>query len=471
MKPDTVTALILAAGAGTRMKSAKPKVVHEILDTPLIQLVIGAAEKAGCKRILTVVGYQEEQVRAVLPPEVECVYQPDRRGTADAVAVTADALKDSTGYLLVMCGDMPLLRPATLRQLVAVCSDRCMAVLTAQVENPSGYGRIVRDEAGAIAAIVEDKDATATELAINEVNTGIYCFALDGLFDRLAKIDNDNAQGEYYLTDMVKVCRSEGEPVMGLQLTEAEEAHGVNSRAQLAEAGQILRDRINGKLMDSGVSIVAPEMTWISPDCTIEHDVDILPNTILAKGAVVRSGSIIGPNSRIYGADIGANCRVEESVVHQSCMGDDCYIGPFSYIRPEVELGSGVRVGPSVEMKKSVIGDNSKIPHLSYIGDATLGEGVNVGAGTITCNYDGVKKSRTVVEDGAFIGSDTMLVAPVTIGKNSITAAGSTIGQDVPDDSLALARARQVNKDGWVAQNRAKAKADSDAETNDRREG
>ncbi|MCL2679875.1 MAG: bifunctional UDP-N-acetylglucosamine diphosphorylase/glucosamine-1-phosphate N-acetyltransferase GlmU [Coriobacteriia bacterium] len=455
MKADRVTALILAAGAGTRMNSDKPKVVHEILDTPLIQLVIGAAKNAGCERILTVVGHKEEQVRAVLPPAVECVHQPERKGTADAVTVAADALADSTGYLLVMCGDMPLLRPETLRQLVAVCLDRCMAVLTAQVENPSGYGRIVRDETGSIAAIVEDKDATAEELSIKEVNTGIYCFALDGLFDRLAKINNDNAQGEYYLTDMVEVCRREGETVIGLQLTEAEEAHGVNSRVQLAQAGSILRDRINEKLMETGVNIIAPELTWISPDCVIEHDVDILPNTIVAQGTSIKSGSVIGPNSRIYGAAIGADCRVEESVVLQSSMGDRCYVGPYSYIRPEVTLGDEVRVGPSVEMKKSTVGNRSKIPHLSYIGDATLGEGVNVGAGTVTCNYDGVKKSPTVIGDGAFIGSDTMLVAPVTIGKNSITAAGSTIGQDVPDDSLALGRARQVNKDGWVKENRA----------------
>ena len=454
MSSANVTALILAAGAGTRMKSDKPKVVHEVLDTPMIQLVIAAAEKAGCERILTVVGYQEDQVRAALPQSIECVHQPSRKGTADAVVVAADALADSSGYLLVMCGDMPLLRSATLRQLVAVCQDRCMAVLTAHVENPSGYGRIVRDDTGSIAAIVEDKDASPSELAINEINTGIYCFALDGLFDRLAKIDNDNAQGEYYLTDMVKVCRADNEPVMALQLTDAEEAHGVNSRAQLAQAGTLLQRRTNEKLMVAGVGIVAPELTWISPDCQIDHDVNILPNTIIAKGTKIKSGSSIGPSSRIYGANVGADCVIEESIVRDSTMGDRCQIGPYAYVRPEVTLGNDVKIGTSVEVKKSTIGDGSKIPHLSYVGDATLGTGVNIGAGVITCNYDGVKKSETIICDDAFIGSDTMLVAPLTIGKNSITAAGSTIGEDVPDDSLALARARQVNKDGWVKQNR-----------------
>ncbi|MCL2379928.1 MAG: bifunctional UDP-N-acetylglucosamine diphosphorylase/glucosamine-1-phosphate N-acetyltransferase GlmU [Coriobacteriia bacterium] len=454
MSSANVTALILAAGAGTRMKSDKPKVVHEVLDTPMIQLVIAAAEKAGCERILTVVGYQEDQVRAALPQSIECVHQPSRKGTADAVVVAADALADSSGYLLVMCGDMPLLRSATLRQLVAVCQDRCMAVLTAHVENPSGYGRIVRDDTGSIAAIVEDKDASPSELAINEINTGIYCFALDGLFDRLAKIDNDNAQGEYYLTDMVKVCRADNEPVMALQLTDAEEAHGVNSRAQLAQAGTLLQRRTNEKLMAAGVGIVAPELTWISPDCQIDHDVNILPNTIIAKGTKIKSGSSIGPSSRIYGANVGADCVIEESIVRDSTMGDRCQIGPYAYVRPEVTLGNDVKIGTSVEVKKSTIGDGSKIPHLSYVGDATLGTGVNIGAGVITCNYDGVKKSETIICDDAFIGSDTMLVAPLTIGKNSITAAGSTIGEDVPDDSLALARARQVNKDGWVKQNR-----------------
>lgn len=450
MNSNEVTALILAAGAGTRMKSDKPKVVHKVLDVPMIQLVIAAAQEAGCERIITIVGHKKEQVCEVVSDAVECVHQPEQKGTADAVVVAAGALKDSSGYLLVMCGDMPLLRPETLRQLIDVCCGRSMAVLTAQVDNPSGYGRIVRDETGSIAAIVEDKDASPAELAINEVNTGIYCFALEGLFERLEKIDNDNAQGEYYLTDMVKVCRAQGEAVIGLQLAEAEEAHGVNSRVQLAEAGHLLQKRINEKWMEKGVSIVSSETTWISPDCELGHDVEVLPNTTIARGSVVKSGSVLGPNTRIYNMHIGHDCLIEESIARDSRMGDRCTIGPYSYIRPEVELADDVRVGPSVEVKKSRIGKGSKVPHLSYIGDATLGEKVNVGAGTITCNYDGEKKSHTKIEDGAFIGSSTMLVAPLTVGENSVTAAGSTIGEDVPADSLALARARQTNKDGWV---------------------
>ena len=451
-----VTALILAAGAGTRMKSEKPKVVHKVLDTPMIDLVIGVAHRAGCDRIITIVGHKEDQVRAVLPEGVECVLQPEQKGTADAVAVAKEALKDSEGYLLVMCGDMPLLRSETLRQLIAVCNDRSMSMLTALVENPSGYGRIVRDEMGSIAAIVEDKDANSAELMIKEINAGIYCFALNGLFERLAKINSDNAQGEYYLTDMVKVCREEGQAVIGVQLSEVEEGHGVNSRAQLAQAGQYLQKRTNERWMAKGVSIVSPETTWISPDCILDADVEILPNTIISKGTVIKTGSVIGPNTRIYGSQIGADCIIDESVVYDSKMGDRCVVGPYSYIRPEVEMADDVKIGTSVEVKKSQIAQGSKIPHLSYIGDATIAENVNIGAGTITCNYDGVKKSQTVIEEGAFIGSDTMLVAPVSIGKNSITAAGSTIVAAVPDDSLAIGRSQQVNKEGWVSKNREK---------------
>jgi len=334
-----------------------------------------------------------------------------------------------------------------------------MAVLTARVENPSGYGRVVRDYTGAIVGIVEDKDASPSELGIREVNTGIYCFALDGLFERLARIGCDNAQGEYYLTDMVKVCcAEEGVRVTSLQLTDPEEAHGVNSRSQLAAAGLILQRRINEHWMDEGVSIVAPDMTWISPDCELENDIEILPNTLLAGGTRVARGSRIGPNTQLYGVQVGAECVVEDSIAYDSVMGKRCVIGPWSYLRPGVVLADEVKVGASVEVKKSTVGRGSKVPHLSYVGDTTIGEGVNVGAGTITCNYDGYKKSPTVIEDRVFIGSDTMLVAPVTLGADAITAAGSVITEDVPADALALGRARQTNKEGWVSKHKPKEK-------------
>ena len=425
----------------------------------MIRLVASTARSAGCERILAIVGHKAEEVAAVLPDFVECVHQPERIGTANAVAVAADALRDADGYLLVMCGDMPLLRPETLRQLIDVCQGRCMSVLTAHVENPSGYGRIVRDKTGTMCSIVEDKDASPSVLAINEVNTGIYCFALDGLFERLACIDNDNAQGEYYLTDMVKVCCAEGSKVTSLQLTDPEEAHGVNSRAQLADAAAILQRRVNARWMDEGVSIVAPALTWISPDCELEADVEILPNTVLARGTKVAHDCVIGPNTRLYGVRVGAGSVVEESIGYDSVMGERCVIGPRSYLRPGNVLDSEVKVGTSVEIKKSIIGRGSKVPHLSYMGDATIGEDVNVGAGTITCNYDGHKKSPTTIGDRVFVGSDTMLVAPVTLGEGSVTAAGSAITEDVPAGALAFGRARQVNKENyWAGKNVPKPK-------------
>jgi bifunctional UDP-N-acetylglucosamine pyrophosphorylase/glucosamine-1-phosphate N-acetyltransferase len=436
------------------MKSEKPKVIHEVLGTPLIQLAAGAAASAGADRIVAIVGHKSDIVTAALPAGVESVYQSDRTGTAKAVATAHQALADETGYLLVMYGDMPLLRPETLRQLCDVCHGKAMAVLTATVENPSGYGRILRDHDGAIIDIVEDKDAASEVLAIHEINTGIYCFALDGLFDRLGRIGNDNAQKEYYLTDMVKVCRAEGAEVTTLQLTDPAEGGGVNSRAQLAEANAVLQRRVNERWMNEGVTIVAPDLVWISPDCEIAPDTEILPMTTIAAKSHIASGAVIGPSTRIYGSTVGAGSVIEESVVRDSTVGENCTVGPRAYLRPGTVLCDGAKVGTSVEIKKSVIGPGSKVPHLSYIGDAELGGRVNVGAGSITCNYDGAAKHATVIGDDVFLGSNTMLVAPVTLGDGAVTGAGSTITDDVPADALALGRALQVNKEGWAKRKR-----------------
>ncbi|MDR1413305.1 MAG: bifunctional UDP-N-acetylglucosamine diphosphorylase/glucosamine-1-phosphate N-acetyltransferase GlmU [Actinomycetes bacterium] len=471
MPEDSVIALILAAGAGTRMKSAKPKVIHEVLGTPLIRLVVQSVIAAGCQRVLTIVGHEAQTVIEALPIGVQSVFQHDRTGTAKAVLTAREALKGEDGYLLVAYGDMPLLRPETLRLLVDVCKDKAMAVLTASVDNPSGYGRIERDALGAIVGIIEDKDATSEQLGIHEINTGIYCFALDGLWERLQRIGNDNAQSEYYLTDMVEVCRAEGAEVASLQLNDPTEAHGVNSRVQLAEVAALLQQRVNARWMAEGVTMLAPDLVWVSPDSELGSDVVIHPMTFVTQKSVVGDGVQLGPSTRLVNSTVGAGSVIEESKVVDSIIGKNCDVGPRSYLRPGTVLADHAKVGASVEIKKSVIGAGSKVPHLSYLGDTTVGPDVNVGAGTITCNYDGEHKYPTEIGAGAFIGSDTMLVAPVRVGAGATIGAGSVITDDVPDRALGLGRARQVNKEGWVAAKGEDGRTRSDDEYHNEQKG
>ena len=449
-------ALILAAGEGTRMKSDKPKVAHAILGVPMINLVVDAARAAGCERIIAITGHHAEQVEALVG-DVEAVRQEQQLGTGHAVLCARESLRDAGGSLAVLSGDTPLLRPETISGLVAIreSSGSALMLLTAQLPDPTGYGRIVRDTRdGSVARIVEEKDCTAEERRITEVNTGTYCFDSDVLFAHLDRLTTENVQGEYYLTDMVAVFRGEG-LIVGAMLTDDPlETMGVNSRVQLAEAGKVMQRRINRRHLLSGVTMTDPELVWVGPYVTLGRDVELLPMTFLAGTTTVGDRAIIGPGTRITDSVIAEDAVVDASVVIGAHVGPGASVGPVSYLREGAVLEERSKAGACVEIKKSVIGPGSKVPHLSYIGDATIGAGVNIGAGSITCNYDGFSKNPTVIGDGAFIGSDTMLVAPVTIGAGAVTAAGSAIAHDVPPGSLGIERAKQATVDGWSERQR-----------------
>lgn len=449
-------AIVLAAGAGTRMKSKKPKVVHEVLGKPLVRWVVDAAHAAGIERIVTVVGHEREQVEPLVEADTDVVVQPERRGTADAVAVCADALADFDGSLVVLSGDCPLITPDTVRRLVDMReqADAAVVVLTMELENPYGYGRIVRDRVGAVERIVEQKDANSAEASICECNSGFYCFDARALFDALGQVDDDNAQGEFYLTDVLAICRAAGRPVLALPTDDPTECLGVNSRMQLAEATKFAQRRINQAHMAAGVTMTDPDQVWIGPDVVLEQDVELLPQTFLMGSTRVGEDSVVGPNSRLTDTVVGRGCTVDETVAVEAQIDDGATAGPRAYLRPAAHLCEGAKAGTHVEIKKSTVGKGSKVPHLSYIGDATIGEDVNIGAGSITCNYDGKRKHPTTIGDGAFVGSDTMMVAPVNIGAGAIIGAGSCIAKDVAPDALALTRPEQCEIPGWAAKKR-----------------
>lgn len=451
-------AIVLAAGAGTRMKSKKPKVAHEILGKPLVRWVVDAAREAGLARVVSVVGHEREQVIPLVEADTDVVVQEERNGTAGAVAVCADALADFDGSLVVLSGDCPLITAGTIAELVRVREEAgaAVVVLTMEPDDPFGYGRIVRDPQGGVARIVEQKDAAPEEAAIRECNSGFYCFDARALFEALQQVGNDNAQGEFYLTDVLEICRRAGRAVLALPCADAAECLGVNSRIQLAEATKHLQRRINAAHLAAGVTMVDPDQVWIGPDVRIERDVELLPQTFLMGCTQVGEDSVIGPNSRLTDTVVGRGCVVDETVAVEARIDDGATCGPRAYLRPAAHLCEGAKAGTHVEIKKSTVGKGSKVPHLSYIGDTTIGEDVNIGAGSITCNYDGKKKHATVIGDGAFIGSDTMMVAPVSIGAGAIVGAGSCITKDVAPDALALTRPEQREVAGWAAKKRAR---------------
>jgi len=462
----SATALILAAGEGTRMKSATPKVAHAILGEPLVRYVVDAARDAGCERIVVITGHSAEEVENLLE-DVECVRQSDQLGTGHAVMCARDSLSGFEGSLLVLSGDTPLLQAETLAGLVAMreTSGAALTLLTTHLHDPSGYGRIVRDRDGAVEAIVEHKDLAPEQHELTEVNTGTYCFDAAVLFAHLDRLTTQNAQGEYYLTDMVQVFNDEGLLVTALPAEDPLETLGVNSRVQLAEAADVLQGRINTAHMLMGVTMISPGLVWIGPHVSLGRDVELLPMVFLFGNTSVADGAIIGPNSRLTDSAVGEDARVDSSVLVEATVGPGASVGPLAYLRPGAVLGAGAKAGMCVEIKTSRVGANSKVPHLSYIGDALIGEGVNVGAGTITCNYDGAAKHATVIEDGAFIGSDTMLVAPVRIGRGAVTGAGSAISRDVPAGALGIERAEQRTVEGWAATHRV-ARASEGIEAN-----
>lgn len=444
------SALILAAGQGTRMKSSKPKVVHEILGKPLVRWVVDAAHAAGIDSIVSIIGHGRDQVEPLLT-DTTCVVQEQQLGTAHAVLVARDALAGRTGSLVVLTGDSPLVKPSTIEELVRVREEAqaAVVVLTMEAQDPTGYGRIVRDGAGDVLAIVEQKDCTPEQAAITECNSGFYCFDIDLLFSALEEVSTDNAQGEYYLTDVLEIARNRGQRVMALKSTDPDECLGVNSRIQLAQATAILQQRINERHMAAGVTMWDPKTTWIGPDVTLEPDVELLPMTFLLGKTSVASGSVVGPNTRLTDTVVGPDCTVDETVALETTMDSHVTCGPRAYLRPGTHLCDNSKAGTHVEIKKSTIGPGSKVPHLSYIGDATIGRDVNIGAGSITCNYDGEKKWPTTIGDKCFIGSDVMMVAPVNIGENALVGAGSVITKDVSAGALGLGRARQTEIEHW----------------------
>lgn len=445
-------AVILAAGQGTRMKSKQYKVLHPVCGKPMVQHVVDQVLQLGLEKLVTVVGFGAEQVKAQIGDKSEFAFQQEQLGTAHAVMQASHYLQDEDGVTLVVCGDTPLITAETMKALLEhhLATNAKATILTAVTEDPTGYGRIIRNRDGHVEKIVEHKDATEEERAIKEINTGTYCFDNKSLFEALRNVSNNNVQGEYYLTDIIEILKTKGEIVSAYQAHSFEETIGVNDRIALSRAEKIMRERINRKHMINGVTIIDPEHTYISLEAEIGRDTVIYPGTIIEGKTVIGEDCIIGPHSEIKNCSVGNGTTIRHSVAHDSEIGNDVTIGPFAHIRPSSKISDEVRIGNFVEIKKSTFGKGSKASHLSYIGDAEVGANVNLGCGSITVNYDGKNKYMTKIEDGAFIGCNANLIAPVTIGKGAYVAAGSTITDDVPGNALSIARARQVNKENYV---------------------
>lgn len=449
-------AIILAAGKGTRMKSRLPKVLHKLGGKYMVEHVINAVRKLGVEEFIAVVGHEAQMVEEALGDGITYALQQEQLGTGHAVMMALPYIKEEEGHVLVVCGDTPLLRTETLKKLWDdhLGSESSCTVLSALLADPTGYGRMVRKDDGTILKIVEQKDASPAELAINEINTGTYCFNLKSLREVIKEITPNNAQGEYYLTDMVALLGAKGLKVNAVIAKDFNETKGINSRGQLAEAEEILRMRKISCLLDDGVTVIDPHSTFVEGDVTVGPDTILEPFTYLRGKTTIGSDCVIGPHADIKDSRIGNGVKVNRAVMNEATVGNDCNIGPFAYLRPGAELKEGVKIGDFVEIKKSTIGEGSKVPHLSYVGDAQVGENVNIGCGTITCNYDGKNKYQTIIRDGVFIGSNTNLVAPVEVGEGAYVGAGSTITKDVPADDLAVSRAKQVNLPGWAAKKR-----------------
>ena len=441
--------IILAAGKGTRMKSELPKVLHKVNGVPMVAKVMDVLKEAGSEENILILGHKIEQVLESLG-DVNYVEQNEQLGTGHAVKITYDKLKSYKGTLLITCGDTPLLRSETLKKLVEKHknSGAKATVLTAVEENPFGYGRIVK-EAGNVIAIVEEKEADEATKAIKEVNAGVYCFEAEDLFDALSKVDNNNEKGEYYLTDVIKVLVDRGDAVESFSVEDNSETLGVNSKVQLAEAERILRRRKNIQLMEDGVILINPETTYIEDAVCIGRDTVIYPNALIQGKTIIGENCEIMGNTRIIDSTIGNNVRVESSAIESSSISDEVTIGPFAHIRPKSKLAKKVHIGNFVEVKESVMGEGVKAGHLTYIGNTEVGENTNFGAGTITCNYDGKNKYKTVIGKNVFIGSDTKFIAPISVGDDALIAAGSVITKNIPNRALAFARARQENKKEW----------------------
>jgi bifunctional UDP-N-acetylglucosamine pyrophosphorylase / glucosamine-1-phosphate N-acetyltransferase len=452
--------IILAAGEGTRMKSALPKVLHPLCGRSMLGHAIAAARDLEPERLVVVVGHARDQVSAHVlseAPEAQVVVQDHQGGTGHAVRTVIETVGLIPGRVIVSYGDMPLLRAETLDALAREHDQarNAVTVLTARVPDPAGYGRIVRDASGAIAEIVEDADATADQRLIDEINSGCYAFEGTLLADAIKRVPSANAQGQEYLTDVVGILRGDGHRVGTLVADDPQEIQGVNDRVQLAQARRIYNDRLLDHWMRAGVTIVDPATTWLDAGVTLAPDVEIGPSTQLEGRTTIGAGAQVGPNVMLRDTVVGAGASVINAVCEQSEIGPEATVGPYTRLRPGSRLGRGARAGSFVEMKNADVGEGTKVPHLTYVGDADIGAGSNIGAATVFVNYDGVAKHRTRVGDQVRIGSDTMLVAPVEIGDGAYTAAGSVITQNVPPGALGIGRAGQRNIPGWVTRRRA----------------
>jgi bifunctional UDP-N-acetylglucosamine pyrophosphorylase / glucosamine-1-phosphate N-acetyltransferase len=450
-----ISAIVLAAGMGTRMKSGLVKVMHPVAGVPMIVWPVSAAFEAGVEECVLVVGHQEEKVRSYFADrqgEVTFAVQAEQLGTGHAVHCAMPKLEDKADTVLILCGDTPLITAATIKSMLQAhqSTSAAVTVMTADFANPFGYGRVLKGDDGSITAIVEEKDASAEERKIREVNAGVYCVDRAFLAEAVARLDSNNAQGEFYLTDVVRQAASQGRKCLSYTVTDAVEISGVNDRIQLAEAARVLRGRINRELMLSGVTMIDPAVVYIDRGVKIGRDTVIYPGASVSGSTVIGERCTIGQGAIINSCTIGDDTVIKAgSVLEESVVREEVQVGPMAHLRPGSELMPRVKIGNFVETKKLLMGEGSKASHLTYLGDATVGKDVNIGCGTITCNYDGVKKHKTVIEDDVFVGSDVQLVAPVTVGRNSLIAAGTTVTVDVPPDSLAISRTPQVNKEGW----------------------
>lgn len=456
----SLAVIILAAGKGVRMNSELPKVLHPILKKPMLHYVLDAAQKVEPERVVLVLGHDSELVEeAVSDCSVETVIQEPQLGTGHAVSCCEDVLRGFSGDILILSGDVPAIGVLSLREFANshTKNDVDVSFISTLAENPDGYGRVLRNSNGDVLRVVEDKDATADEKREKEINTGIYCVNSSFLWESLGGLDRENSQGEYYLPGIIDLSVSRKRRIQAFTLADPKEVSGVNSREQLGEAEKTIRCAINRRHMENGVTIVDPQTTYISESVSVGKDTTVYPNTYIYGETRIGDGCRVGPSVYVEDSRIGNNVEIRFSSYLRGCeVEDGVVMGPFCHLRPEAKIKDGAKIGNFVEIKKSEIGAGSKVPHLSYVGDADIGAGVNIGAGTITCNYDGVNKHRTVVEEGAFIGSDTMLVAPVKVGKGATTAAGSTITKDVSSGALAIERAAQKEIKGWAERKRVK---------------
>ncbi len=444
-------AIILAAGKGTRMKSKYPKVIHKVCGKEMVNHIIDVSKKSGVKDIVAILGHESEVVKNVLPQDTMIAMQTEQLGTGHAVKMAKQYINDED-TIVILCGDTPLIKEETLKKLFDyhIENNYKATVLTTKVENPTGYGRVIRDNNEDLLKIVEQKDGNEEELAVNEINSGIYCFEGKMLRESLDLLDNNNAQGEYYLTDTIKILRDKGFKVGAYNGSTIEELMGVNSRVELAKAENLMRKRINEFHLVNGVTIIDTKSTYIESDVQIGQDTIIYPGVMLHGCTQIGEECILGMNTSITNSVIGDYTEIKSSTIIDSTVGQNTTVGPYAYLRPKSNIGNNVKIGDFVEVKNATIEDNSKASHLSYIGDAHVGKDVNIGCGVVFVNYDGKNKFKSVVKEGAFIGSNSNLVAPVTIEERGYIATGSTITDDVPKASLAIARQRQVVKEGWL---------------------